>query len=171
MARKTLDDMDLAGKVVLTRVDINVPVEDGRVTDATRIERIVPTVRDILDKGGKPVLLAHFGRPKGKGSPEMSLCRSCVPALEEALGRAGDVSSDDCVGPKPKPRSKRWPTARSCCWRTRASTRARKRTTATSRTTLAALGDVYVNDAFSAAHRAHASTEGWPGCCLPRPDG
>jgi phosphoglycerate kinase len=69
---------------VLTRVDINVPVEDGRVTDATRIERIVPTVRDILAKGGKPVLLAHFGRPKGKEVPEMSL-RGGAPALEEAL--------------------------------------------------------------------------------------
>lgn len=61
MAWKTLDQMDFAGKRVLTRVDINVPLEDGRVTDATRIERIVPTIRDILDKGGKPILLAHFG--------------------------------------------------------------------------------------------------------------
>ena len=73
MAWKTLDDMDLRGKVVLTRVDINVPVEDGQVTDATRIERIVPTVKDILARGGKPVLLAHFDRPKGKVVPEMSL--------------------------------------------------------------------------------------------------
>ena len=73
MAWKTLDDMDLRGKVVLTRVDINVPVEDGKVTDATRIERIVPTIKDILAKGGKPVLLAHFDRPKGKVVPEMSL--------------------------------------------------------------------------------------------------
>ena len=73
MAWKTLDDIDLAGKRVLVRVDLNVPVENGRVTDATRIERIVPTVRDILDKGGKPVLLAHFGRPKGKPCPT---CRS-----------------------------------------------------------------------------------------------
>ena len=85
MAWKTLDDIDLKGKVVLTRVDINVPVEDGRVTDATRIERIVPTVRDILRQGGKPVLMAHFGRPKGKVVPEMSL-RVVLPALEAALG-------------------------------------------------------------------------------------
>jgi phosphoglycerate kinase len=69
MGWKTLDDMDLAGKTVLTRVDINVPVEDGRVTDATRIERIVPTIRDILAKGGRPVLMAHFGRPKGRPCP------------------------------------------------------------------------------------------------------
>src|SRR6056297_77406 len=86
MTWKTLDDMQIAGKTVLTRVDINVPVEEGRVTDATRIERIVPTIRDILAKGGKPVLLAHFGRPKGKVVPEMSL-RVTLPALEEKLGQ------------------------------------------------------------------------------------
>ncbi len=76
MTWKTLDDMDLAGKTVLTRVDINVPVENGVVTDATRIERIVPTVKDILAKGGKPVLLAHFGRPKGRWCPR---CRCASP--------------------------------------------------------------------------------------------
>ena len=73
MSWKTIDDMDFKGKVALVRVDINVPVEAGRVTDATRIEKIVPTVEDIITKGGKPVLLAHFGRPKGKVVPEMSL--------------------------------------------------------------------------------------------------
>ena len=85
MAWKTLDDMDLNGKRVLVRVDINVPVEDGRVTDATRIERVAPTVADILKAGGTPILLAHFGRPKGKHVPKMSL-RPLVPALEEAFG-------------------------------------------------------------------------------------
>ena len=83
MTFKTLDDMDLDGKIVLTRVDINVPVEDGRVTDTTRIDRIVPTIKEILSKGGTPVMLAHFGRPKGKPVPEMSL-RQVVPALEAA---------------------------------------------------------------------------------------
>ena len=86
MTWKTLDDMDLAGKRVLTRVDINVPLENGVVTDDTRITRIVPTITDILDQGGTPILLAHFGRPKGKPDPEMSL-RLVQPALEEALGR------------------------------------------------------------------------------------
>ena len=86
MAWKTLDDMDLAGKRVLVRVDINVPVEDGHVTDTTRIDRIVPTIKDIQAKGGKPILLAHFDRPKGKVVPEMSL-RQIVPALEKALGQ------------------------------------------------------------------------------------
>ncbi|MCB1404285.1 MAG: phosphoglycerate kinase, partial [Rhodobacteraceae bacterium] len=96
MGWKTLDDMDLDGKVVLTRVDINVPVENGKVTDATRIERILPTLRDILSKGGKSVLLAHFGRPKGKPVPEMSL-RVVLPALEQALGRPVAFAGD-CIG-------------------------------------------------------------------------
>ncbi|WP_292311058.1 phosphoglycerate kinase, partial [Marivivens sp.] len=85
MAWKTLDDMDLKGKRVLVRVDINVPVENGVVTDTTRIDRIVPTVKDIVAAGGIPILLAHFGRPKGKVVPEMSL-RVTLPALEAALG-------------------------------------------------------------------------------------
>jgi phosphoglycerate kinase len=154
MAWKTLDDMDLAGKIVLTRVDINVPMEGGRVTDATRIERIVPTVKDILAKGGKPVLLAHFGRPKGQPVPEMSL-RHVVPALEDALGqdvtfveRPDRASLDALPG---------------------GSIALVENTRFTSMETdndprmaqfLASLGDVYCNDAFSAAHRAHASTEG-----------
>ena len=100
MAWKTLDAMDLDGKVVLTRVDINVPVENGKVTDATRIERIIPTVKDILAKGGKPVLLAHFGRPKGKPVPEMSL-KVTLPALEAALGRSV-AFAPDCIGPDAK---------------------------------------------------------------------
>ena len=96
MGWKTLDDMDLAGKVVLTRVDINVPVEDGEVTDTTRIDRIVPTVSDILASGGKPVLLAHFGRPKGQPNPEMSL-HIVRPALENALGVPVRFA-EDCIG-------------------------------------------------------------------------
>ena len=96
MSWKTLDDMDLDGKVVLTRVDINVPMENGKVTDTTRIDRIVPTVRDILDKGGKPVLMAHFGRPKGKDVPEMSL-KQVVPALESALG-VPVTFAENCIG-------------------------------------------------------------------------
>ncbi len=87
MGWKTLDDMALAGNRVLVRVDINVPVENGRVTDTTRIDRIVPTIADILKAGGTPILLAHFGRPKGKVVPEMSL-RVTLPALEKALGRS-----------------------------------------------------------------------------------
>ena len=94
MGWKTLDDINLNGKVVLVRVDINVPVKDGVVTDATRIERIVPTIKDILAAGGKPVLMAHFGRPKGQVVPELSL-RVTLPALEAALGQPVIFAADD----------------------------------------------------------------------------
>lgn len=157
MTRQTLDDMDLAGKVVLTRVDINVPVEDGRVTDATRIERIVPTVRDILAKEGKPVLLAHFGRPKGKVVPEMSL-RVVVPAVEAALGVPVGFAAD-CVGQAAADAVAAMPDRSVLLLE---NTRFHKEEEANDpgfAARLAALGDVYCNDAFSAAHRAHASTE------------
>ena len=158
MAWKTLDQMDLAGKRVLTRVDINVPLEDGRVTDATRIERIVPTIRDILDKGGKPILLAHFGRPKGQRVDEMSLA-PLVPALEEAFGTKV-VFVADCRGPAAKAASDALADGQVLlCENTRFHAGEEKNDPALA-AEMAELGDVYVNDAFSAAHRAHASTEG-----------
>ena len=86
MAWNTLDDMELNGKRVLVRVDINVPLDNGRVTDDTRIQRIVPTLRDIMAAGGRPVILAHFGRPKGKHVPEMSLGQLAEP-LAAATGK------------------------------------------------------------------------------------
>lgn len=158
MAWKTLDDMDLDGKRVLTRVDINVPVEDGRVTDATRIERIVPTVQDIISKGGVPVLLAHFGRPKGNVVAEMSL-QQLVPALEQAIGKDVIFVADS-----------RGPAAEAAIGAAQAgqvvlleNTRfhaGEEKNDPELAKEMAALGDVYCNDAFSAAHRAHASTEG-----------
>jgi len=159
MAWKTLDDMDLAGKVVLTRVDINVPVDDaGNVTDATRIERIVPTVKDIVAKGGKPVLMAHFGRPKGQVVPEMSL-KVVVPALEAAFGIPVRFASD-CIGAPAKEAVAALGEGEVLLLE---NTRFHKEETENGpefAASLAALGDVYVSDAFSAAHRAHASTEG-----------
>lgn len=158
MAWKTLDQMDITGKRVLVRVDINVPVADGRVTDATRIQRIVPTVRDILDAGGKPVLLAHFGRPKGKRVPEMSL-QPLVPALEEAFG-ADVVFVADCVGPAAEASvTALQPGQVLLCENTRFHA-GEEKNDAELAADMAQLGDIYCNDAFSAAHRAHASTEG-----------
>lgn len=158
MGWKTLDDVNLNGKVVLVRVDINVPIADGVVTDATRIERIVPTVRDILAAGGKPVLMAHFGRPKGQVVPEMSL-RVTLPALEAAFGqpvkfaeteggiRAGSWINDMVEGDILLLENLRF----------NAGEEANSPEFAAE---LATLGDVYCNDAFSTAHRAHASTAG-----------
>jgi phosphoglycerate kinase len=154
MGWKTLDDMELGGKTVLTRVDINVPMEAGRVTDATRIEKIVPTVRDILAKGGRVVLLAHFDRPKGKVVPEMSL-RHVQPALEAALGRAVvfmERPSRDDIDATPQD-------AVILVENTRFSPMEETNDPAMGQF-LASLGDVFCNDAFSAAHRAHASTVG-----------
>ncbi|KPP87254.1 MAG: phosphoglycerate kinase Pgk [Rhodobacteraceae bacterium HLUCCA08] len=152
MGWKTLDDMDLDGKVVLTRVDINVPVEAGRVTDTTRIERIRPTIDDILAAGGKPVLLAHFGRPKGQPNPDMSL-RIVQPALEKVLGR--DVTFVD----RPDRAAIDAAPGVVLVENTRFSPMEEDNDPRMAQV-LAALGDVYCNDAFSAAHRAHASTEG-----------
>ncbi|PLL13702.1 phosphoglycerate kinase [Tabrizicola sp. TH137] len=158
MGWKTLDDVALAGKTVLLRVDINVPMEDGRVTDATRIEKIVPTVEDIIARGGKPVLLAHFDRPKGKVVPEMSL-RHVQPALESALGRKV-VFGADCVGDAARDAiAAAGPGEVVLLENTRFHAGEEKNDPALAEA-MAALGDIYVNDAFSAAHRAHASTAG-----------
>ena len=157
MAWKTLDDMDLDGKVVLTRVDINVPVEDGRVTDATRIERIVPTVRDILAKGGRPVLLAHFGRPKGKVVPGMSL-KPLVETLQDKLG-ATVRFADDCVGEAAAAAVRDLPAGEVLLLENTRFHAGEEKNDEDFAAALADLGDVYCNDAFSAAHRAHGSTE------------
>ena len=151
MGWKSLEDMDLNGKRVLLRVDINVPVENGQVSDATRIERIAPTVADILAKGGKPILLAHFGRPKGKVVPELSL-RICLSELEKAFGQnvtlietlesAESGALPDGILLLENIRFYAGEEANDPDFSAR----------------IAALGDVFCNDAFSAAHRAHAST-------------
>ena len=158
MGWKTLDDMDLAGKVVLVRVDVNVPMEHGVVTDATRIEKIVPTVKDIQAKGGKVVLLAHFDRPKGKVVPEMSLGH-VQAALAGALG-CKVVFAADCIGPvAAEAIAAAAPGDVVLLENTRFHAGEEKNDPALARA-MADLGDVFVNDAFSAAHRAHASTEG-----------
>lgn len=158
MAWKTLDDMALAGKVVLTRVDINVPMENGHVTDTTRIDKIKPTVEDIIARGGKVVLLAHFGRPKGKVVDEMSLVH-VVPALSASLGRKV-LFAHDCVGePARDAIAAAGPNDVVLLENTRFHPGEEKNDPALAQA-MAELGDIYVNDAFSAAHRAHASTEG-----------
>jgi len=156
-AFRTLDQADLSGKRVLVRVDLNVPMENGRVTDATRIERILPTLQEISDKGGKAILLAHFGRPKGR-DPKESL-RPIAEVLSQHLGRPV-AFAEDCVGDS----AARAVSALNngdvlLLENTRFHPGEEKNDPAFVQD-LAKLGDLYVNDAFSAAHRAHASTEG-----------
>lgn len=158
MGWKTLDDMMLKGKVVLVRVDINVPVENGTVTDTTRIDRIVPTIKDIQAAGGKPVLLAHFGRPKGQRVPEMSLAVT-LPALEHALGQKV-IFAEDCIGAPAKQAVASMQPGDVVLLENTRFHAGEEKNDPTLAASLAALGHVYVNDAFSAAHRAHASTEG-----------
>lgn len=149
MARRTLDDMDLAGKTVLIRADLNVPVENGAVSDRTRIQRIVPTVRDTLAAGARALLLSHFGRPKGQRVESMSL-RAVVPALEEELGCAVAFAES------PDAAAAEGGVALLENLRFHPGEEANDPDFAAA---LAAMGDVYCNDAFSASHRAHASTE------------
>ncbi|QIG46885.1 phosphoglycerate kinase [Nordella sp. HKS 07] len=158
-AFKTLDQLDAKNKRIVVRVDLNVPIEKGVVRDATRIERIVPTVKELLDKGAAVILLAHFDRPKGKVVPEMSL-QPVAAALEKALGRPVTfVFTDWLDGKAVEAASNAKPGQCLLMENTRYHAGEEKNDTALSKT-FASLGDAYVNDAFSAAHRAHASTEG-----------
>jgi phosphoglycerate kinase len=157
-AFKTLAQADVAGKRVLVRADLNVPMKDGQVTDATRIERLAPTLKDLMARGAKVVVLSHFDRPKGKRVPSMSLA-PLAPVLGKLLGREVTFA-DDCIGPaaqKVVDGLKPGDVALLENLRFHAGEEANDPGFVKE---LAALGDIYVNDAFSAAHRAHASTEG-----------
>ena len=158
MSWTTLDQMDLAGKRVLTRVDINVPMENGVVTDATRIERIVPTVKDILAAGGMPILLAHYGRPKGQRVPEMSL-QQLVPALQSAFG-CDVLFAADCIGAGAEAAAGALQGGQVLLLENTRYHKGETKNDPDFAAAIAKLGDIYCNDAFSAAHRAHASTEG-----------
>jgi len=158
MSWKTLDDMALAGKTVLTRVDINVPLESGVVSDDTRIQRVLPTIRDILAADGKPVLMAHFGRPGGKPVAEFSLGQ-LRQAVESALG-SPVVFCAATIGPKAEAAIAALPAGSTLLLENTRFHAGETKNDPEFAAALAALGDIYCNDAFSAAHRAHASTEG-----------
>ncbi|MDM7460015.1 MAG: phosphoglycerate kinase, partial [Paracoccus sp. (in: a-proteobacteria)] len=153
----TIDDLDLDGKVVLTRVDMNVPVENGQVTDSTRIDKIVPTIKDIQARGGIPVLLAHFDRPKGQRVDTMSL-RQVLPALETALGQ-NVTFAEDCIGGTAKRAVAALKPGEVALLENTRFHKGEDEIDQTFAASLAALGGAYINDAFSASHRAHASTE------------
>nr|USU30666.1 phosphoglycerate kinase [Methylobacterium sp. OTU13CASTA1] len=158
-AFRTLDDAGaLNGKRVLLRVDVNVPMENGRVTDATRIERIVPTIREIVDKGGRVVLMAHFGRPKGKPVASESL-KPVLATIAAHLGRPV-AFAEDCVGPAAAEAVGALKDGQVLLLENTRFHAGEEQNDPAFVAELAANGDLYVNEAFSAAHRAHASTEG-----------
>ncbi len=154
---RTLDDADVKGKRVLVRVDLNVPMEDGKVTDLTRLERIVPTLADIADRGGKVIILAHFGRPKGV-DPAQSL-KAVVPALADVLKRPVAFAAD-CIGDVAEKAVAAIKPGEILVLENTRFHKGEEKNEPDFVKALAANGDIWVADAFSAAHRAHASTEG-----------
>jgi phosphoglycerate kinase len=154
---RTLDQAEVAAKRVLLRLDLNVPVQGGRVTDATRIERAAPTIREIADKGGKVILLSHFGRPKGPDT-KASL-KQVVPAIAQAIGRPV-AFADDCIGEKAASAIAVMRPGDVLCLENTRFHAGEERNDPDFVARLAALGDIFVNDAFSASHRAHASVDG-----------
>src|SRR5260370_9583018 len=154
---RTLDDVDVKGKRVLLRVDLNVPMENGRVTDATRLERIAPTITEISGKGGRAILLAHFGRPKGRDAKDS--LKPVADALAQVINKPVAFAAD-CVGEIAEKAIAAMKDGDILCLEnTRFHTEEEKNDPAFV-AELAKLGDIWVNDAFSAAHRAHASPEG-----------
>ena len=154
---RTLDQADLENKRVLLRVDLNVPTENGRVTDRTRIERAAPTIAEIARKGGKVILLSHFGRPKGR-DPAQSLA-PVAAAVAEVIGKPV-AFADDCIGSSAEAGVAAMKAGDVLCLENTRFHKEEEKNDPAFVDALARLGDVWVNDAFSAAHRAHASTEG-----------
>src|SRR6202166_3996838 len=154
---RTLDDVDVRGKRVLLRVDLNVPMENGRVTDATRLERVAPTITEISDHGGKVILLAHFGRPKGRDEKES--LKPVAAALAGVIKRPV-AFANDCVGEGAQKAIAAMKDGDILCLENTRFHKEEEKNDPAFIAELAKLGDIWVNDAFSAAHRAHASTEG-----------
>ena len=155
---RTLDAIDVAGKRAIVRADLNVPMKQGRVTDTTRIDRSAATVQALLDKGAAVIVISHFGRPDGKRVPEMSL-KPVVEPLSAALGGLPVAFAEDCVGPVAEKAVQLLKPGQVLLLENLRFHAEEEKNDPAFAKQLAALGDVYVNDAFSCAHRAHASTE------------
>ncbi|HXO90695.1 MAG TPA: phosphoglycerate kinase [Stellaceae bacterium] len=157
MARfRTLDDLDVRGKTVLLRADLNVPVKDGVVTDATRIERLTPTIEALIGQGAKVVVMSHFGRPQGRPDPEFSL-RPLVAPLQMAIGGTSVAFAADCVGEEAKRVVAALRPGEVALLENLRFHKGEEANSPEFARALAELGDLYVDDAFSAAHRTHAS--------------
>jgi phosphoglycerate kinase len=160
MAKLTLEDIDISGKRVLMRVDFNVPLENGKVSNDKRIREALPSITYILENGGRLILMSHLGRPKGKRVPELSL-KPCVPVLSELLGKAV-AFIPDCIGDAVEAAVDRLEDGDVLLLENLRYYNGETDNDPDFAANLARLGDVYVNDAFGTAHRAHASTEGVP---------
>ena len=158
MKFRTLDGLDVKGKRVLLRADLNVPMADGKPMDDFRIARQAPTIRELAEKGARVIVLSHFGRPKGKVVPSMSLAPVVGP-LAEAIGRPV-AFAPDCVGPETEKAVKSLKDGQVLLLENTRFHPGEEKNDPAFAHQLAALGDIFVNDAFSAAHRAHASTAG-----------
>ncbi|HEY2008794.1 MAG TPA: phosphoglycerate kinase [Rhizomicrobium sp.] len=158
MAFRTLDDLDVKGKRVLVRADLNVPMTDGKVTDTLRIVRQAPTIKELAEKGARVIVLSHFDRPKGKVVPSMSL-RPLTEPLAKEIGRPV-AFAEDCVGPLAESAVAALKDGQVLLLENTRFHKGEEDNDPAMAKQLAALGDIFVNDAFSAAHRAHASTEG-----------
>src|SRR5580692_4891853 len=154
---RTLDDVDVKGKRVLLRVDLNVPMEHGHVTDRTRLERIAPTILEISGKGGKVILLAHFGRPKGRDDKDS--LKPVAVALSQVIKKPV-AFAEDCIGEIAAKAIAAMQDGDILCLENTRFHKEEEKNDPAFVAELAKLGDIWVNDAFSAAHRAHASTEG-----------
>jgi phosphoglycerate kinase len=158
MAKMTVNDLNVKGKRVLMRVDFNVPLQDGKVVNDNRIRAALPTIRKIVQDGGRLVLMSHLGRPKGERNPAMSLA-PCAPVLSGLLGRPV-AFGDDCIGEAVESAVAALADGEILLLENLRYHEAETRNNLDFAARLARLGDVYVNDAFGTAHRAHASTEG-----------
>src|SRR3984885_411751 len=158
MSFRTLDSADVAGKRALLRADLNVPVRDGKISDLTRIERLTPTIRELAANGAKVIVCSHFDRPRGKRVPEMSLAPVAI-ALGEVLGQRVRFA-EDCIGVAAQKAEERMSRGDVLVLENPRYHAEEEKNGPAFAAELAKLADLYVNDAFSAAHRAHASTEG-----------
>jgi phosphoglycerate kinase len=155
---RSLDDVSVAGQRVLLRADLNVPVHDGAVTDVSRLERLVPTIQELSAKGARVIILSHFDRPQGKVVPSMSLA-PIAQALAKVLGHPVGFA-EDCIGPDAARAIEAMSAGDVLVLENTRFHPGEEANDPAFAAELAKLGDIYVNDAFSAAHRAHASTEG-----------
>ena len=155
---RTLEELEVSGRRVLLRVDFNVPLRDGQVTDGTRIERAAATIRELSGRGARVILLSHFGRPKGQRVPELSL-KPVVATLSAVLDGAPVAFAEDCIGPAAQQAVAGLGDGDVVLLENLRFHPGEEANDGDFAAGLAALGELYVNDAFSAAHRAHASVE------------